>query len=68
MKEQTLGTAQTAERSSSTSTIVVVVLAAWLATAIAVAASGVLEDPPTPVTPVLIWGPVIGFLLVVRNL
>ena len=64
MKEQTIGSAQTAGRSSSTSTIVVVVLAAWLLTAIAIAASGVLEDPPTPLTPVLIWGPVITFVAV----
>ena len=66
MKEQTLSEAHTAGV-SSTSTIVLIVLAAWLAVAITVAATGVLEDPPTPLLPILIWGPVVAFLVVFRR-
>ena len=50
--------------SASTSKAVLIVLAAWLTLAIVVAASGVLEDPPALMTPVLIWGPVLVFLVV----
>ena len=67
MKKHTLGKPQTAGWSSSISTIVVIVLAVWLATAIAIAASGVLEDPPAPVVPILIWGPVIAFVVAFRR-
>ena len=62
MKEEILLHKETAEGTSSTSTIVFVVLAVWLVTAIVGAASGVLEDPPPALTPVLVWGPVLVFL------
>ena len=57
-------TAQTAGGTPSTSTVVLIVLAVWLATAIAVAASGVIEDPPRPLLPLVIWIPVLVFLVV----
>ncbi len=38
-------------------------LGIWLAVAIAVSALGILYNPPRPVLPALIWGPVIAFLV-----
>ena len=64
MKEPVLSTTERAAVPSSTSTVVLIVVAVWLAAAVAVAASGVLEDPPAPVPPVLIWGPVVAFVVV----
>ncbi len=63
MREEIVRDGRMAEGSSSPSTIVFVVLAFWLVTAIVVAASGVLESPPLAVTPVLVWGPVVVFLV-----
>lgn len=37
--------------------------AIWFAAAIAVSASGILYDPPRPLLPVLIWAPVLAFLV-----
>ncbi len=37
--------------------------AVWFAAAIAVSASGILYDPPRPLLPVLIWAPVLAFLV-----
>ena len=66
MKSDTLGKAQTSGW-LSTSTVVPVALIAWLAVAFAVAATGVLEDPPTPLPPILILGPVLLFLIAFRR-
>ena len=37
--------------------------AVWFAAAIVVSASGILYDPPRPLLPVLIWAPVLAFLV-----
>ena len=37
--------------------------AIWFAAALAVSASGILYDPPRPLLPVLIWAPVLAFLV-----
>ena len=63
MREELVKDGRMAEGSPSPSTIVFAVLAVWLVTAIVAAASGVLESPPPPVTPVLVWGPVVVFLI-----
>ncbi len=63
MKDEIVRDRRFAEGSSSSSTVVFIVLAVWLVTAIVVAASGVLESPPPRVTPVLVWGPVVVFLI-----
>lgn len=63
MKEGALSKTGPAGDSASTAKIVLIVLAVWLATAIVVAASGVIEDPPRAVPPILIWGPVVVFLV-----
>ena len=63
MKEGALGKTGSVSGSASISKIVLIVLAVWLATAIVVAASGVIEDPPRVVPPILIWGPVVVFLV-----
>ena len=68
MKEEILLHKETAEGTSSTSTIVFIVLAVWVVTAIVGAASGVLEDPPPAITPVLVWGPVVVFLVAFARL
>ena len=49
---------------ASTSTIVVIALAFWVAASLAVGASGVLEAPPNPLPVAFIWGPVSVFLVV----
>ena len=59
-----LAETQTGGGWSSTSTYVLIVLAVWLATAIAVAASGATEDPPRLFPAILIWGPVVTFLVI----
>lgn len=64
MNEHTLGKPRTAGVSPSISTVVLTVLVVWLAAALAVAASGLLEDAPTPLPVILIWTPVLGFLVV----
>ena len=66
MKEEpTLGGAHdTGGIRASTSTIVVTALALWVAAALAVGGSGVLEDPPNPLPVAFIWGPVLIFLVV----
>ena len=64
MKAHTPDQVRTAGGTPSASTIVLIVLAVWLATAITVAVSGVIEDLPRPVLPILIWSPVLVFLVV----
>ena len=46
----------------------VVVLAIWLAAAIAVSGSGILYDPPRPILPITIWAPVVAFLAAFASL
>ena len=52
---------QTALKPSSVK--VAPVLGIWLAATILVSASGILYDPPRPLLPLLIWTPVLAFLV-----